>query len=89
MINSCVECKSKCCQTGTGPHKLVSPEEYLDNFGYASAYNMKCKHFVNGKCNIWGTKHLPVDCRIYVCQTRLFNKNELEIIKNIEKKNND
>lgn len=86
MIKSCAECTSKCCKTGPGPYKKLSPEEYLEVFGLSDAYNKACKHhnLKTGHCNVWGTPGLPIECRTYVCQTREYSDLELDTIDNIE-----
>jgi hypothetical protein len=55
LIDSCADCKSICCQTGPGPYKRVTPEEYLENFGTTDNYNKECGALFDGKCNLWGT----------------------------------
>ena len=84
MINSCKDCKSVCCKTGPGPYDALPPREYLDNFGDISAYNTKCMALSNeGGCNLWGTPQFPIECRVYVCQTRSFTKKELSDIEHV------
>ena len=81
MIRTCKSCKSKCCEHGPGPYKLVAPEVYLENFGTAEAYNTKCIAMSSkGHCKLWKTKEFPQECRTYVCQSRTFSKLELKKI---------
>ena len=78
MITSCKDCEVPCCATGPGPHKNLAPEEYLENFGDVAAYNTKCIALTaEGSCNLWGTADFPQACRVYVCQTRSYTKEEL------------
>jgi len=84
MITSCQECGVPCCQTGPGPYKNISPEDYLENFGDHSSYNTKCIALTEeGKCNLWGTTDLPMACRVYVCQTKQYSKIELQHIDEV------
>jgi len=78
MISSCKECEVPCCQTGPGPHKNITPEDYLENFGDIASYNTKCMALTaEGACNLWGTPDLPMACRVYVCQSKSYSKEEL------------
>ena len=83
LVSSCQECKTKCCSVGPGPHKKVSPEVYLGNWGEYESYNTKCEAFVDGKCANWGTDKLPLECRVYVCTSRKFSEAELETIAHL------
>lgn len=83
MISSCEDCKDSCCRTGPGPYKKLAPEDYLENFGDIASYNTKCTALRNGQCTLWGTADLPVSCRIYVCQTKTYTAQELEIIDSV------
>ena len=84
MISSCSDCEVPCCQTGPGPHKNLPPDDYLENFGDAEAYNTKCIALTaDGGCNLWGTPDFPHACRVYVCQTRSYTKDELEKIDEV------
>ena len=82
MIDSCNDCKVKCCSVGPGPYDIVSPEIFLYHFGEHDVYNKKCSAFVSGKCIRWGTDLLPYECRVYVCSSRSFTKDELKAIAN-------
>ena len=82
MIKSCTDCKTKCCKTGPGPYKIRKVDTYLDNFGTPENYNTKCEHFTrSGKCRVWGTRDLPLECRTYVCTNRQYSKKEMDVIK--------
>jgi len=84
MISTCKECTTPCCQAGPGPHKNLSPEDYLAIFATAESYNTKCIGLTaEGKCNLWGTPDLPVECRNFVCQTRQYSKEELSKIDDV------
>ena len=84
MINNCADCKQKCCQTGPGPHKLLSPEDYLENFNTVESYNTKCAALDNnGNCSVWGTNDFPIECRTHVCTNRSFTERELSDIENV------
>ena len=84
MIKSCKKCTTPCCVTGPGPYAYVSPEEYIENFSLIEGYNTRCSALTEtGKCSLWGTKHLPQECRVYICQTRSFSKDELKVINNV------
>jgi len=76
------DCKQNCCKYGPGPYKVLTPEEYFQNFCYAQAYNTRCIHLTNrNKCKIWGTKNLPSECRSHVCHNKKYSKEELELLK--------
>ena len=81
LYNSCADCRQKCCKTGPGPYKVLEPEDYLENFGDTAAYNTKCKHLTaSGRCSVWKTADFPAACRVYVCQSRRYTKEELRDI---------
>ena len=85
MINSCEKCTTPCCRTGPGPYRNVSPEEYLENFSTSEAYNTKCIGLTDdGKCNLWLTPDLPIECRNYICQTRSYSAEELKKIDEVQ-----
>lgn len=87
MINSCSECTSICCKHGPGPHVPLSPQEYLENFGTTDAYNTKCMALTDeNKCSLWGTPSLPTECRTYVCQSKLFTKEQIKRINDVEER---
>jgi hypothetical protein len=70
---------------GPGPHKILPPEEYLENFGTSDAYNTKCVAFSDeGKCNLWGTAEFPLACRTHVCNVKIFTKKELDDIERVD-----
>lgn len=78
MIKSCSDCTNVCCRTGAGPYKLLSPNDYLENFGTSESYNTQCAALdKNNKCSIWGTKEFPTECRTHVCSNRSFTRKEL------------
>jgi hypothetical protein len=84
MISACKDCEVPCCKTGPGPYTSVPPEDYLENFGSADAYNTKCVALsAEGSCTNWGTPEFPMACRNYVCQTRSYTKNELSTIADV------
>jgi len=83
MINNCKDCENKCCSAGPGPYTLVDPEVFLLNYGEHENYNKKCRHFINDKCDLWGIPRMPLECRIYVCQSRSFSIDELDEIKSL------
>jgi hypothetical protein len=84
MIKSCADCKTRCCKTGPGPYTKLSAQDYLEVFGETEGYNTRCENLSNsGKCRVWGTKDFPVECRIYVCQTRSYSAKEINAIKKI------
>lgn len=85
MYNSCNTCKSNCCRHGKGPYKLLPPEEYLENYGAFEAYNTKCLALDDkGRCRLWGTAELPQECRTFVCTSKVYTKEQLSIISNVE-----
>jgi len=87
MINNCKDCQVKCCSAGPGPYKTVDPEVWLLNFGEHNMYNKKCSEFINGKCNLWGSPRMPLECRVYVCSSRSFSIDELKEISNLTGRN--
>jgi len=85
MISSCKDCTNTCCKVGPGPYHSVRPEEYLEDFGEAAAYNTKCLALSNDNtCTLWGTPQFPHECRVYVCQNRSYTKEEIEDIDKVE-----
>jgi hypothetical protein len=85
LINSCADCKFCCCRCGPGPYKLLSPEDYLEDFGAYHGYNTQCLALnEDNTCRIWGTPKLPVACRAHVCSNKIFTKEELETIEKID-----
>jgi len=86
VIKSCQECKTKCCKTGPGPYRRVLKYKYLKNFESHKNYNVACASFdlKTEKCSLWGTHLLPLDCRVYVCHSREYSKQELFDIKNFK-----
>lgn len=85
LVNSCMECKAVCCQHGPGPHKPLSPEDYLENFSTPEAYNTKCMALSeDGKCTLWGTPDFPHVCRTHVCNQKIFTKKELSEIESVD-----
>ena len=80
MIDNCHDCKTKCCQSGPGPHELVTPQHYLINYGEFENYNKKCSAFMDEKCSLWGSPEMPLECRTFVCTFRSFTKPELSKI---------
>jgi len=84
LYKSCAECEQKCCKCGPGPYKTVSVTEYLGNFGTSDNYNRKCENMgKGGKCKLWKTPRFPTECRTYVCTSRRFSVEELELIEKI------
>ena len=83
MIDNCADCKTKCCSVGPGPHEPIHHEVFLLNYGENDNYNKKCDQFIDGKCNLWGTDRMPVDCQIFVCSVRSFTESELEHIRKV------
>lgn len=85
MIKSCSECKTPCCRVGPGPYVAKPFPEYYENSAIYKGYNTKCEWFdeETSKCTVWGTKKLPVECKIYVCTSREYSKEELQKIKRI------
>ena len=85
LVSSCFECKAICCKHGPGPYQPLAPEEYLENFGTSDAYNTRCMALDDeGKCSIWGTPKFPHVCRTHVCNQRIFSKEELKAIDEVE-----
>ena len=84
LVSSCSDCKTKCCKFGPGPYKRLPPHEFLENYGSIDGYNTRCNKLTNsGKCKLWGTPVLPIECRIFVCQNKKFTKKELKSISDI------
>ena len=84
MIKSCKKCKTKCCRAGPGPYRKVSVQKFLSNWGEAENYNSECEYLnSDGMCDVWGTKHLPYDCRIFICCVRTYSHEELKAISKI------
>lgn len=84
MVKNCASCKTKCCKTGPGPYRSLPAKKYLERFGDAGAYNTKCENLKKGKCSVWKTPDFPVECFIYVCQTRTYTKDELKKIESVD-----
>ena len=85
LVDSCSECQQVCCKTGPGPYKILSPEDYLENYNLTEAYNTKCAALTSrGRCSVWGTKDFPIACRVHVCTNRKFTKEELWKIEQVE-----
>lgn len=85
LVNSCFECKSVCCKHGPGPYRSLPPEDYLENFSTTEAYNTKCMALGDdNKCTLWGTKDFPHVCRTHVCNQRIFTKEELKKIEEVD-----
>lgn len=82
MIQSCQECKTKCCKVGPGPYDQIPVDQYLENFESFKNYNKVCIHFSikTGLCGLWNSDLLPDDCRNYVCFVREFSEQELAAI---------
>jgi len=83
MIDSCKDCKTKCCSVGPGPYKRIHPEVFLLNYGENDNYNKKCMWFRNEQCMVWGTDKMPLDCKIFVCSNRKFSEAELDNIREL------
>lgn len=83
LVDSCQDCKAKCCSAGPGPHEVIDHEIFLLNYGEHDNYNKKCNAFVDDKCIFWGTDDMPLTCAIYVCQSREFSESELNAIANL------
>ena len=77
MIDNCADCKSNCCRVGPGPYKIVDPELFLENHGCHEAYNTQCDGLVDNKCKYWNTDKLPLECKTYVCSSKIFSDTEL------------
>lgn len=81
LYKSCKECKQKCCMTGPGPHKVLTPKKYLENFGTTDSYNTKCESLTKaGNCKLWKTPKFPTACRTHICTSREFSKQEIDTI---------
>ena len=84
MIKSCKQCKGNCCKTGPGPYKLLSPENYLENYSILESYNTRCMALSeNNECRIWKTKELPVACRVHICTNKIFSAKERKDIESV------
>jgi len=83
LIDNCVDCKTKCCSVGPGPHEAIDPGVFLLNYGENDNYNKKCSAFVDEKCSLWDKPEMPLECMIYVCQNRSFSKSELKDIRKL------
>jgi len=85
LVKSCVQCKSNCCKLGPGPYKTLKPEDYLENFADPQGWNTKCDGLTEDlKCRYWGTPKLPVECRTFVCNNKLFSKKDLKLIDDVD-----
>jgi hypothetical protein len=84
LVSDCSKCKSICCKHGPGPHKKLTPEEYLGSFGELEAYNTQCMALTeDNKCSLWGTPNLPQECRVYVCQSKVYTDAQLKKISSV------
>lgn len=86
MKDTCKDCTSNCCKVGLGqPYKIVSPKKYLQVWGEVESYNIQCDGLTNdNKCSYWGSSKHPLECRTYICHSRTFTFNEIEIIRKLK-----
>ncbi len=87
VVNSCEDCKSKCCASGPGPYKPLRFEDWYETSISSEGYNTKCENFLttSGRCMVWGTAQLPIACLLYVCGNKKLSKKKLQIMTDVRK----
>ena len=82
LPTSCSSCKAPCCQFGPGPYIHLDKNDFLENYNMPEAYNTRCVEFTkDGKCKLWGTPELPIECRTHICHNRSFTVEEIRTIE--------
>jgi len=87
MINSCSECKTKCCKIGPGPHKSVPVLEWMESQNLlGEIYNTRCENFNmdTEQCSLWNKPEMPGFCRTFICHNREYSEQELSEIRAFE-----
>lgn len=83
-ISSCTQCKTVCCKFGPGPYEVLEPEDFTGSWCDSGNYNTKCSGLADsGGCKYWNMPNLPMECRTFICQIRLFSKEELESVEKV------